>query len=129
MEIFKTCEREMKTKAFSKEGLTLATRLDPKEKAKQDIVNWITKTVDVLSTRVNVCETEIEKIYARPKKNIRSVDVQRVSTIEAVIQRHKWHMGRLELALRLLENGSISVEQVMILKQAYQRLIVLVRCR
>ena len=34
MERFKACEKEMKTKAFSKEGLSAAARLDPSEKAK-----------------------------------------------------------------------------------------------
>jgi len=32
METFKAVEKEMKTKAFSKEGLSAAAKLDPKEK-------------------------------------------------------------------------------------------------
>ena len=34
MERFKVCEKEFKTKAFSKEGLSQAPKEDPKEKAR-----------------------------------------------------------------------------------------------
>ena len=37
MEKFKVCEKEAKTKAFSKEGLAAAAaKVDPKERAKAD---------------------------------------------------------------------------------------------
>jgi len=41
MERFKVVERETKTKAYSKEGLGAATKLDPKEKEKEDITSWL----------------------------------------------------------------------------------------
>jgi len=42
MEQFKVIERETKTKAYSKEGLLGSTgKVDPKEKEKEDIVNWL----------------------------------------------------------------------------------------
>jgi CCR4-NOT transcription complex subunit 3 len=41
MERFKVCEKETKTKAFSKEGLSLQSRKDPREKAKDDARDWV----------------------------------------------------------------------------------------
>lgn len=41
MERFKVVERETKTKAYSKEGLGAATKVDPKEKEKEDIITWL----------------------------------------------------------------------------------------
>ena len=41
MERFKVVERETKTKAYSKEGLGAAAKLDPKEKEKDDISQWL----------------------------------------------------------------------------------------
>ena len=41
MERFKVVERETKTKAYSKEGLGAAAKLDPKEKQKDDISQWL----------------------------------------------------------------------------------------
>lgn len=52
MERFKVCEKEMKVKAFSKEGLGQATKLDPKEKAKNEMREWINETVDKLTAEV-----------------------------------------------------------------------------
>lgn len=52
MERFKVCEKEMKVKAFSKEGLGQATKLDPKEKAKNEMREWINETVDRLMAEV-----------------------------------------------------------------------------
>ena len=34
-------ERETKTKAYSKEGLGAAAKLDPKEKEKEEITSWL----------------------------------------------------------------------------------------
>ena len=41
MERFKVIERETKTKAYSKEGLVATGIVDPKEKKKEDITNWL----------------------------------------------------------------------------------------
>ena len=41
MERFKIVERETKTKAYSKEGLGAAAKLDPQQKEKDEITNWI----------------------------------------------------------------------------------------
>lgn len=42
MERFKVVERETKTKAYSKEGLGAATKVDPKEKEKEEAKEWVT---------------------------------------------------------------------------------------
>lgn len=42
MERFKVVERETKTKAYSKEGLGAATKVDPREKEKEDTKEWVT---------------------------------------------------------------------------------------
>lgn len=63
MERFKVCEKEMKTKAFSKEGLGQAAKLDPKEKAKNEMRDWINDTVDKLTT---------EASFIFPNQHVRS---------------------------------------------------------
>lgn len=42
MERFKIVERETKTKAYSKEGLGLAQKVDPAQKEKEDVGTWLT---------------------------------------------------------------------------------------
>ncbi|KAG5440023.1 hypothetical protein PCK2_000631 [Pneumocystis canis] len=41
MERFKAYEKEIKTKAFSKEGLLSAVKLDPKEKERLETSHWL----------------------------------------------------------------------------------------
>jgi len=41
MERFKVVERETKTKAYSKEGLGAASKLDPAAKEKQEVTAWL----------------------------------------------------------------------------------------
>lgn len=45
MERFKIVERETKTKAYSKEGLGLAQKVDPAQKEKEEVGTWLTVSV------------------------------------------------------------------------------------
>ena len=47
MERFKVVERETKTKAYSKEGLGAAAKLDPAEKKKEGISLWLSVSIHV----------------------------------------------------------------------------------
>ena len=49
MERFKVVERETKTKAYSKEGLGAASKLDPAAKEKQEVTNWISVCIVILN--------------------------------------------------------------------------------
>jgi len=49
MERFKVIERETKTKAYSKEGLGAATKVDPKEREKEEITIWLSVS-DIITT-------------------------------------------------------------------------------
>jgi CCR4-NOT transcription complex subunit 3 len=91
MEQFKICEKETKTKAYSKEGLSQANKLDPREvgyivlpsspwsfdphiisgsltlstffqRAKQTTRDWISEIVSTLETQLDEWEAEIERL-------------------------------------------------------------------
>lgn len=111
MERFKACEKEMKTKAFSKEGLNATAKLDPKEQLKMELCNWITTMVDELSRQVEQTEAEVETMQLLKKKK-NSDGNQRLDELETLNDRRNWHVGRLELILRLLENGNLQTESV-----------------
>lgn len=53
MERFKIVERETKTKAYSKEGLGAAQKLDPAQKERDDIREWLVSSIDSLNYQVN----------------------------------------------------------------------------
>lgn len=126
MERFKALEKEMKTKAFSKEGLIAATRLDPQEKAKLEARQTIEEFVDSLSRQIEQAEAEIEILQAsstggRGKKSGKSSSAGnsegRIAELERLNERRSWHISKLEAVMRLLENGKLSVEQVTELKE------------
>lgn len=111
MERFKACEKEMKTKAFSKEGLSAAAKLDPKEQQKLELCQWTTTMVDELSRQVEQAEAEIETLQLLKKKKDSDRE-QRLDQLETLNERRAWHINRLELILRLLENGNLQTEAV-----------------
>lgn len=115
MERFKALEKEMKMKAFSKEGLIAAARLDPAEKARRDIIDWIVSTIDELSRQIEQTEAEAEQLQASGKKKKALGD--RLSELDQLNERRQWHIGRLEIVQRMFENGQINNDQVEMIQE------------
>lgn len=114
MEKFKVVEKEMKTKAFSKEGLAAVT-LDPADRAKLDATSWLSDQVDELAHQVEAAEAEIEQLGAHTKKGRKgghnSKD-ERIETLKSQNETRQWHISRLELLLRIVENGTLEPESI-----------------
>ncbi|KAK4174416.1 Not1 N-terminal domain, CCR4-Not complex component-domain-containing protein [Triangularia setosa] len=116
---FKAVEKAMKTKAYSKEGLSAATKLDPKEQAKLEASEFLSNMVDELEQQIETLEAEGESIQATMKKGKgQATKLERIAEIERIIERHKWHQGKLELIRRSLENGGVETEQVTDLEES-----------
>ncbi|EMC92534.1 hypothetical protein BAUCODRAFT_38608 [Baudoinia panamericana UAMH 10762] len=112
MEQFKQVEKEMKTKAFSKEGLSAAAKLDPQERAKMEMGAFLSDMVDELARQIEAHEAEIESLQANVKKGKKSDKADRLSELDRTVERHKWHTNKLEILMRSLENGSVETDQV-----------------
>ncbi|XVF42098.1 hypothetical protein PTKIN_Ptkin01aG0332900 [Pterospermum kingtungense] len=108
MERFKVCEKETKTKAFSKEGLGQQPKTDPKEKAKSETRDWLNNVVGELESQIDSFEAELEGLSVKKGKT----RPPRLTHLETSITRHKAHIIKLELILRLLDNDELSPEQV-----------------
>ncbi|KAK1310461.1 hypothetical protein QJS10_CPA08g00110 [Acorus calamus] len=108
MERFKVCEKETKTKAFSKEGLGQQPKTDPKEKAKSETRDWLNNVVADLESQIDNFEAEVEGLTVKKGKT----RPPRLVHLETSITRHKAHIMKLELILRLLDNDELSPEQV-----------------
>ena len=109
MERFKVCEKEFKTKAFSKEGLASAPKEDPKEKEKNKTRKWVGTALDTLQESKDKFEAELETINSGKVKKKKDSGAQKW---EDLIERCKYHEERLELILRLIDNEGLSPEQV-----------------
>lgn len=119
MEKFKACEKELKTKAFSKEGLNAATKIDPKEQEKDELCTWVNDTVEALSMQVEKFDAELESLLVLLKKSKKhdSSRSERLDEVRQQIERHKFHIMKLEIILRMLENGNLSFEEVLLLQE------------
>ncbi|XP_059809615.1 CCR4-NOT transcription complex subunit 3-like isoform X2 [Hypanus sabinus] len=113
MERFKIVERETKTKAYSKEGLGSATKVDPAQKEKEEICQWLTNTIDSLNMQVDLFESEMETLSAVTRKKKGEKEKQdRLEELKHYIERHRYHIKMLETLLRMLDNSTIEVDQI-----------------
>ncbi|XP_066031071.1 CCR4-NOT transcription complex subunit 3-like isoform X1 [Chamaea fasciata] len=117
MERFKVVERETKTKAYSKEGLGLAQKVDPAQKEKEEVGQWLTNTIDTLNMQVDQFESEVESLSVQTRKKKGDKDKQdRIEALKRQVERHRFHVRMLETLLRMLDNDSIPVDPVRKLK-------------
>lgn len=68
MERFKVVERETKTKAYSKEGLGLASKVDPAQKERVEMTQWLSECIDKLQLQIDHFEMELESLKNQTKK-------------------------------------------------------------
>lgn len=111
MERFKVVERETKTKAYSKEGLGLAQKVDPAQKEKEDVGQWLTNTIDNLNMQVDQYESEVESLSVQTRKKKGDKD-DRIEGLKRQIEKHRYHIRMLETILRMLDNDSIVVDAI-----------------
>ncbi|XP_030400661.1 CCR4-NOT transcription complex subunit 3 isoform X3 [Gopherus evgoodei] len=111
MERFKVVERETKTKAYSKEGLGLAQKVDPAQKEKEEVGQWLTNTIDTLNMQVDQFESEVESLSVQTRKKKGDKD-DRIEGLKRHIEKHRYHIRMLETILRMLDNDSIQVDSI-----------------
>ncbi|CAJ1950852.1 unnamed protein product [Cylindrotheca closterium] len=114
MEQFKICEKETKTKTYSKEGLARQEKLDPQEQAKEDTNAWISEVIDRLMQAVEDREVEIERLSSgKGKKTNKST----IDDYNHYITCHKYHLNKLEGIMRLVTNDVLDVDIVNPIKE------------
>ncbi len=114
MEQFKICEKETKTKTYSKEGLARAEKLTPEEQAKHDTCTWVGDMIEKLQQCVEDKDVEIEKLSTgRGKKTNKHL----IEENNEYIMSHKFHINKLEGIMRLVMNDVLDHELVDDLKE------------
>jgi len=109
MEQFKVCEKETKTKTYSKEGLARAEKLSPEEQAKLDTCKWVGETIEKLQQLVEDRDVEIERLSTgKGKKTNKHV----IEEYNEIITSHKFHINKLEGIMRLVMNDRLKAELV-----------------
>jgi CCR4-NOT transcription complex subunit 3 len=100
-EKFKVCEKETKTKTYSKEGLARAAVLDPEEQAKEDMRSFLQGSIDKLGVQIESCEADMERLSSGKGVKKNKVELEEK---ESTIKRHRWHIGKMEQIIRMIDN-------------------------
>ncbi|KZC04528.1 CCR4-NOT transcription complex subunit 3 [Dufourea novaeangliae] len=116
MERFKVVERETKTKAYSKEGLGAAQKLDPAQKEREEVSNWLANSIDTLNFQLDKFESEMESLLAGKKKRLDKDKQDRMDELKAKLDKHRFHIRKLETLLRMLDNMSVEVNTIKTIK-------------
>lgn len=114
MEQFKICEKETKTKTYSKEGLARQEKLSPEEQAKVDCCKWVAEFVEKMQEAVEEKDLEIETLSSgKGKKTNKS----KIEDVKVILANHQNHVSKLEGIQRLVMNDTIPVENVEAIKE------------
>ena len=120
------CEKEAKTKAYSKEGLTRDVKLDATELARRETRAWISTVLGTLQEQIEEFDCEMET-HSTAKKTPKGT--KRIAELTTLTQRsrvtlhiiplfshrtfrHRTHIAKLEQLLRLLENDQLAPQDV-----------------
>jgi len=113
MEKFKMVERETKTKAYSKEGLTSGQKLDPAERERCEISQWLNNCLENLNIQIDQFEAEIESLGTTKKKKGRSDQTaEQIEELNLLLEKHRDHVQKLETLLRMLDNETVDINQI-----------------
>ena len=125
METFKAVEKEMKTKAFSKEGLSQNIKMDPKEKERQELCDFLSDNVDEINRILTEeLEPDISALQvALKKKQKDSSKADKIAELEGYSETYKFHESRLQLLLRSLQNANVENEVVSSIKSDIEEVV------
>ena len=117
MEKFKIVERETKTKAYSKEGLTSGHKLDPAERERYEISQWLNSCIEKLNIQMDQFEAEIETLGMTKKKKGRNDQSEQIDQLNTLLEKHRDHVQKLETLLRMLDNETVDINQIKDIKE------------
>ena len=120
MERFKVCEKETKTKAYSKEALAAPDKKDPEiSQDKLECKEWIDDFAQQIKDLLAEREAEFQKFNlgggGKGKKGKKS-DKEQFSSLSQVMEKYNWHLSQLSRAWKLLAEDKVSLDSINLIK-------------
>jgi len=121
MERFKVCEKEAKTKAYSQAGLERDSR-NPLERERGRVTEWLQDCIWELNKAVEIVEGEIETLSSSGggKKKQVKINNERTQIFLNKLEAIRFHLSKLELIQRLVDNGELEPESVEELRESVE---------
>lgn len=97
-----------------KKGLGAAQKLDPTTREREDLNSWLISAIDSMQIQIDSFECEIESILAAGKKRLDKDKQDRLDELKTFLERHRFHITKLETLMRMLDNLAEDVNAVSI---------------
>ena len=117
MEVHKQSEKESKTKAFSKEGLSIAMRVDPQEEVRNESREIIKNLQGSIQEKINLKESEIEKLRTASTRPPQFEEANRY------LRTINYHLDKLEHILRLFDSEGVSADLILSLNDKLESIL------
>jgi CCR4-NOT transcription complex subunit 3 len=114
MEVHKQSERDSKVKAFSREGLSNASRMDPQEESRNEMREMIKNLQGSIQDKINMKEGEIERYRSARTRPPQFEEANRYMRAASN------HLDRLEQVLRLVENDSVTLDTIWSINEKFE---------
>jgi len=114
MELFKVCEKDTKTKTYSKEGLARSEVVDPDLVIKNNTTDWINEIIERLEQLIDDHESEIETLSAGKGKK---TNKGKITSFMTFSNNHKFHIAKLMAISRLVVNDTIEATEVDLIRE------------
>ncbi|KAG5503336.1 hypothetical protein GH5_04406 [Leishmania sp. Ghana 2012 LV757] len=116
METFRAIEREMKTKAFSNEGLASAAL----EKADSATEQWLKDAIEEGRKKIELLEYEVQKAN---NGRVRRGKQQQKSEYQVRLENLQTHFFKWESLLRMVNNEELDTDEVDDLQESIQKVL------
>lgn len=121
MERFQKCERDLKTKQYSKEGLSKSEKVDPHEGERLRHKAWIQECIEKQQVQIDEMDADIESQTVcssrRSRKKEEKEDSPAILHLRHMQETHRWHTTKLEQLLRKIENDDVDLQEMDDLKE------------
>merc|ERR1719329_1812555 len=118
MQRFKEFERDLKTKAFSTCALAKDDELELEEAEKIRYQEWLSSTIQGLNDQQDEFEADLEVLGT--KRSLSNDEKARREELRGYQERHKWHIDKLELILRALNNDAIDMSDLAVTRESVE---------
>ena len=109
MERFRDCEKETKTKAYSKEGLQ--KQISQKD-SKVPLRNWLQQSIETLEEQLKQYESKLSDYALSDDPDL----LEKTITLEHCVERHQVHIERLQYIANDWERDVVTKEQIKAIK-------------
>lgn len=114
MEKYKAVEKASKEKAYSNISLKKSDVLDPQEKERREVDEFLSQQIEELERQFDLLQIELDKLIAlqKKKKTASSENEKKIEQYKEMQTRYRYHQQQMELALRLIANEELDPQLV-----------------